>query len=261
MRSCEYSKVDVRGKTKLLTVRNINFSDKLCRPVNKRDPDLENRAHYVSVTFPDQKNNHKSETRTQQTTDDMTLNPVRGWARTITRILSSPGTDEDTPVNFFFDKTAKITQQKKFFSQQNTNHILRATCQLKPDMHFGYKPCDIGSHSIRSGAAMSLFLADDSVHKIMILGRWSSDAFLAYIRPQVQEWTSGMSANMLLHEDFHVAPHATGAVTNNKNNKADKEDPRIRNDPRAQRGSSNSLLPFNGSKALSFVIPRLHLFH
>ena len=41
-----------------------------------------------------------------------------------------------------------------------------------------------------------------SVHKIMILGRWSSDAFLVYIRPQVLEWTTNMSSDMIQHDSF-----------------------------------------------------------
>jgi hypothetical protein len=57
---------------------------------------------------------------------------------------------------------------------------------------FGFHPREIGNKSIRSGAAMSLFLMDHSPAKIMILGHWSSDAFLVYIRPQVLEWTNNM---------------------------------------------------------------------
>ena len=44
---------------------------------------------------------------------------------------------------------------------------------------------------------MALFLMDHSVTKIMLLGRWSSDAFLNYIRPQVLEWTNQLSRDMI----------------------------------------------------------------
>ncbi|KAL7581207.1 hypothetical protein ACA910_005990 [Epithemia clementina (nom. ined.)] len=41
----------------------------------------------------------------------------------------------------------------------------------------------------------------------MILGQWSSAAFLGYIQPQVMEWTAGMSLAMLHNPDFrHVDP-------------------------------------------------------
>jgi hypothetical protein len=54
---------------------------------------------------------------------------------------------------------------------------------------------------------MSLFLMDHSPAKIMILGRWSSDAFLVCIRPQVLEWTNDMSCNMIHLDSFFDAPH------------------------------------------------------
>jgi hypothetical protein len=41
----------------------------------------------------------------------------------------------------------------------------------------------------------------------MILGRWSSDAFLVYIRPQVLEWTNNMSCDMIHLDSFFDAPH------------------------------------------------------
>ena len=59
-----------------------------------------------------------------------------------------------------------------------------------------------GTLRIRSGAAMSLFLADHSPAKIMTLGRWLSDAFLDYIRPQVLEWTNNMSSDMINFDSF-----------------------------------------------------------
>jgi len=70
-------------------------------------------------------------------------------------------------------------------------------------------PSDLGTRSIRSGAAMALFLMNHSVEKIMILGRWwSSDAFLVYIRPQVLEWTNIMAKDMASNRDFRDLNHS-----------------------------------------------------
>ncbi len=44
---------------------------------------------------------------------------------------------------------------------------------------------EICTHSIRSGATMMIFLRGRPVFLIMIIGRWSSDAFLRYVRKQV----------------------------------------------------------------------------
>jgi hypothetical protein len=52
---------------------------------------------------------------------------------------------------------------------------------------------------------MSLFLTNTQTDRIMILGRWSSNAFLAYIRPQVLEWTTNMSRSMVQIDSFFDA--------------------------------------------------------
>ena len=69
---------------------------------------------------------------------------------------------------------------------------------------------------------MALFLGDHSTAKIMILGRWSSDAFLAHIRPQVLEWTNNMSSDMINFDSFlDAAFHDIAAPS----------DPRTRQEP------------------------------
>jgi hypothetical protein len=40
---------------------------------------------------------------------------------------------------------------------------------------------------------MAMFLAKVPVYTIMLLGRWSSDDFLRYIRKQVKEFSKGIS--------------------------------------------------------------------
>ncbi|KAL7576207.1 hypothetical protein ACA910_013692 [Epithemia clementina (nom. ined.)] len=60
---------------------------------------------------------------------------------------------------------------------------------------------------------MALFLVQNSILKIMILGRWSSAAFVKYIRPQVMEWTAGMSVSMLRSPHFrHADPAAAHPI-------------------------------------------------
>ena len=62
---------------------------------------------------------------------------------------------------------------------------------------------DIGLHSIRSGGAMAMFLSGISKIIIQRVGRWSSEAFLEYIREQVESFTFGVSQKMLKFEHFH----------------------------------------------------------
>jgi hypothetical protein len=49
---------------------------------------------------------------------------------------------------------------------------------------------------------MAMYLAGIPVFTIMLLERWSSDAFLRYIRKQITEFSSGVSQKMITHEDF-----------------------------------------------------------
>jgi len=37
---------------------------------------------------------------------------------------------------------------------------------------------EVGIHSIRSGAAMAMYLGECPVYTVMLIGRWSSNAFL-----------------------------------------------------------------------------------
>eukprot|EP00957_Ditylum_brightwellii_P087005 6622464-Ditylum_brightwellii.AAC.1 len=53
---------------------------------------------------------------------------------------------------------------------------------------------------------MAMYLAGVPVYTIMLIGCWGSDAFLCYIRKQVQEFTMGISGKMLLTPDFYTVP-------------------------------------------------------
>jgi len=61
----------------------------------------------------------------------------------------------------------------------------------------GISPEDIGTHSICSGFAMALVWGGTPVFEVMIIGRWSSDAFVKYIRSQVIEFSKGISQKMI----------------------------------------------------------------
>ena len=69
---------------------------------------------------------------------------------------------------------------------------------------------------------MGLFLAGISVDKIKMLGRWSSDAFLVYIRPQVLEWTNNMSSEMIKNNSFFDATASHGALTSTPRSRFDR---------------------------------------
>ena len=49
---------------------------------------------------------------------------------------------------------------------------------------------------------MAMFLSGTSIIIIKKVGRWSSEAFLEYIREQVESFTLGVSKRMLRYEEF-----------------------------------------------------------
>jgi hypothetical protein len=72
----------------------------------------------------------------------------------------------------------------------------------------GFSPDGIGTHSIRSGAAMAMYLAGVPVFTIMLIERWSSDAFLQYIRRQMLQFSSGVASRMVCaqSQNFFTLP-------------------------------------------------------
>ena len=53
---------------------------------------------------------------------------------------------------------------------------------------------------------MAMYLDNVPTFTIMLIGRWSSDAFLRYIRKQVEQFTHNVSTRMLKHDSFFTTP-------------------------------------------------------
>ena len=197
-------------------------------------------AVHVTLLFANKKNRDKNARRSQKRTNDPVLCPVRRAASLIERIRRLvPNFSGSTTINTYAHKARQglVTLQlaSGFLLKQ-----LRHTCaSLGGKKVFGFESTEIGTKSIRSGAAMGLFLANHSTERIMLMGRWLSQAFLAYIRPQVIEWTNNMSRDMIRLNSF---TDASGF---------DMADPDIaRVPPRRINGPDNSL-----------IIPSFHLDH
>jgi hypothetical protein len=198
MRSCECTTTPTPGRTKTIDMLGMIFRDKSKKEIQQDSAEL-SQSEYVSYTFVDQKNKEKNDTRSQQRTSDPVLCPVRRSASLVERIRRLvPNHKPTTTMNTICSNDTVLQLSSEFLRER-----LRVTCTaLGGKPVFGYSAADIGTKSLRSGAAMSLFLMNHSTERIMLLGRWKSDAFLVYIRPQVLEWTNNMSRDMILHDSF-----------------------------------------------------------
>ena len=223
MRSCEFTTTPTPGRTKIIQLNGVTFRDR-GNQILRHDSPLLHRAHRVTITFANQKNGMKQDRRTHQSTGDQIMCPVVRLASLVRRILRTvPNCGGSTPINSY--QTLSGTKQ---ITSEFLRQALRTSCTLGGgEPAFGFTAADIGTRSIRSGAAMALFLMNHSVAKIMILGRWSSDAFLVYLRPQVMEWTN-KSSDMLRNESFFDATDAHKALTS---------DPKMRQSQRFNAGA------------------------
>ena len=198
LRSCEYSKTprSEDQRTKTLEVGRITFRLN-SEILSHADPRLQD-AHTVTLEFVDQKNGHRYDKVTQWRTTDRILCPVRTWCWTVRRLRSYPDTTDSTTVDTIRGadgRTHRITQANL------TTAIKAAVGVLGPAL-LGFSKKQCGTHSVRSSGAMWMHLAGVPSYSIMMIGRWSSDAFLLYIRRAVQEFSGGISQKMLNRETF-----------------------------------------------------------
>ena len=199
MRSCEYLRTSTREgtkRTKIMRLGGITFK-KDRRTLDHSSPDL-HTADIVRLTFEYQKNDRRDVSIHMFSTDDPVLNPIAAWAATVRRVRNIPGATDDSEVCLFQNSAGTITR----ISSDHVRARLRAVVDLIGPTELGFTKAEIGLHSIRSGGAMAMFLSGTAVIIIMRIGRWSSEAFLEYIREQVESFTSGVSQRMLAYESF-----------------------------------------------------------
>ena len=172
---------------------------------------------------------------------DSTLCPVRSWARVVRRILASSKASQDTFVNTYY-----IGEKQYFISSADVTKALRAAAVCTGETKLGFKAGEIGTHSLRSGAAMAMYLAEVPIYTIMLIGRWSSDAFLLYIRKQVEQFSHNVSSRMVQHVDFtHVPAYEPGIHSQ---------------DPRTRNNRNNAQTRYNMGRSASHIIPTLPSF-
>ena len=197
MRSCEYLSVRKPGKTKRLTCSDIQFfGNNMLIPHDTVN--LYERTQTVAVTFRDHKNDQKMATVTQHK-NGTNFYPVKTFTSIITRIRSYKGTSKYSPFNTYHShKTNLLIIAEEVFRQ------IKTVVKTFGKANLGFNESEVGTHSLRSSTVMQLFLNGIPTYQIMLLGRWCSDAFLKYIRRQIQELSSGLSETMINKEFFTI---------------------------------------------------------
>ena len=217
-RSCEYLDVPYakHGQTEILRLRNIRFF-KDGELVQHSHPELE-YSDCISLTFERQKREEKNDTVTQEASGDSVLCPVRFAAGLARRIRSYPDTNSNTKISTYISNGT--VGNVKLVQVINT---LRDVVGAIGKTRLGIAKEEVGTHSIRSGAAMAMYLGECPVYTVMLIGRWSSDAFLRYIQKQVMEFSYNVSKKMLKFQNYRHIPNFDHQIHTNN--------PRERNDP------------------------------
>ena len=200
MLSCEYLETGIKEdqrRTKILRVKNFLFKAR-GKAVPLTSKNLAT-ADMVMITFESQKNDWQSKSVHMFKTKDKVLCPVKAWARVIQRLMAT--------IDDFSVDTVVCAYKSNNTVIHLTGDLVRSKLQtiveLMGEDTLGFSKDDIGLHSIRAGGAMAMFLSGVCEIIIQRVGRWSSFAFLEYIREQVDCFTAGVSTKMLEHEDFY----------------------------------------------------------
>ena len=143
------------------------------------------------------------ETVTLFRTNDNTMCPVQQAAALVQRLQHDKRITKDTTVDTFISTSGQVSR----VMSANVRRALHEAYLAVGEEKLGFKPNKIGPHSLCSGAAMAMHLAEIPVYTIMIIGRWSSDAFLCYIRKQAAHFSQNIAKGMLHTHSFIQVPN------------------------------------------------------
>ena len=96
----------------------------------------------------------------------------------------------DTPICNYFSSGRS---EGSSVTSRHVVDILRLWAGHIGFQRLGFRPTNIGSHSLWSGGAMTLHQAGISDITIKVIGRWKSDAFIIYLQGQVLSFTKGVA--------------------------------------------------------------------
>jgi hypothetical protein len=173
MQSCKYLKVTQAEKrrTDILRLCNLRFF-KDGTLIEHNSPHLK-FSDCISITFKMHEKAKKNNTVTQMVSGDVNICPVRMGAAIVQKIQSYKGANNDTPISAFwcFNRINQITSKQVIAAMKDAIQAIGEDI-----LHI--KKSEIGTHLIRSGAAMAMFLSNCLVCLIMMISHWSSNAFL-----------------------------------------------------------------------------------
>jgi hypothetical protein len=129
--------------------------------------------------------------------DNITLCPVCAGTVIMRRNKSFAYATDNTLISALWRHNQTVHNS----STQIINALRDAVTSIREDMLHINKEA-IGIHLICSGVVMAIFLGGCPVFLIMMIGHWSSNAFLPYIRKQVEEFDHDVLKKMIKHRFY-----------------------------------------------------------
>jgi len=152
---------------------------------NPNLPDL------VRLRIDNQKNGHRNQIMSHHAIPDPCC-PIKALvARTLS--LLNDEAPPDTPICAFRPQPSAPFQ---YITNDDIVQAVRTALPFNKTHAPGYLPKSVGSHSLRAGGAMALFLQGADATAIMKIGRWTSTAFMSYIHEQLDVVTKGAAQRM-----------------------------------------------------------------
>jgi hypothetical protein len=108
----------------MITLSGILFRSGSNKKLAHSDPRLAQKAKYVTITFVDQKNGKKMDSRTQRKTGGPVLCPILRWASAVSRVLDSiPSANGSTPIC-----STRPVKTTLLIHNDFVRHLLRFVC-------------------------------------------------------------------------------------------------------------------------------------
>lgn len=153
-------------------------------------------ADAVTICLEKSKNGSKKHTLHHTESEDPGLCPVKAMAYLMGTMRGMP---EHTPLGTFRDSQGGLSQ----VSAADIRAAVRIGAEMDGLEAKGFDLGRIGSHSLRAGGATILKAAGHDDLTIMLMGRWSSNTYMTYIRTQIAEVTAGLARDMARRLTFH----------------------------------------------------------
>jgi len=196
LRSVEYSHTGKEAQTQPVCLGDITFWQGTTIIPYWADTARLSQATAASICIRLQKNGTRGETVSHHASGRADC-PVRALSRVV-QALRAHTHNQHTPIFTYWTPKGL---SRKVHATDITQAIRDAATSMQLEKH-GIQLKNISSHSLRSGGAMALHLAGAPAHTIRLMGRWKSDAFLAYLHTQLSCFSEGLSALMSTPQQF-----------------------------------------------------------